>query len=144
MSLSPATLQALQDTNIGYASQDFYKAEAAYQNQEGMTLQGLTNATSVGEGAAAGTNAALVGSTNQQISAQGAIGNAQAAGITGQAAAINQGIGGVSGAANQYLTSQYYSNLFGNPSNLGGSTPVASPGGSLQYDQWGNIIGGGP
>jgi hypothetical protein len=40
------------------------------------------------------------------------------------------------------LNSNTYSTSGSNSLNLGGSTPVSGSGTGLQYDQWGNIIGG--
>lgn len=135
------TLKALQTYGTGLADQDYQQALQNYMQQNQQTYNMYSGLVSGGQNAAAGLGgiSAQVGSTigGNTIGA----GNALAAGQIGVANAASGGINSLA-----QLSSLYGNGGTSNPSNpgnLGGSIPVASPGGALQYDQWGNIIGGG-
>lgn len=136
------TLQALTNFGQGLANSDYQQAYQNYMQQQQQSFNMLNTLAAGGQNAAAG-----LGGISTQVGGQigsnliGA-GNALAAGQVGSANAIGGGINSLAQVAALYGNGA--SSGGGNPYNLGGSTPVASPGGQLQYDQWGNIIGGGP
>lgn len=123
------TIAGLDTFNTGLAS-------GTYQQQIG-DAQG---AVGLGQAAAAG-QASNIGTAAGNISSA-LIGQGQTtAGIdANEAAGITKAIGG---ATNQGIEAQTIGALNQQGGSYGGSIPVASPGGSLQYDQYGNITGGG-
>ena len=144
-SLSPATAQALSSYNQGLAATDYQSwynnAYSQWNQQQQQQVSGLETIAGMGQGAVQGVNQAGQTATAGESSAEGSIGNAQAAGILGTASAISSGINGVAGAASGAATNSYYANLFNNgvnsslPSNqqisnastLNTSLPTTSP-----------------
>jgi hypothetical protein len=132
---TPNTAAAIGQYVTGTASQDYN----TYINQ-------LMGAAGLGSTANAGI-ATPTYQTGANISTlQQNQGYAQASGVSGASNAVgglfNPSGAGTSlvGAAAKYLGGSNGTTT-GNPNNLGGSTPTAPPGQTLQYDANGNIIG---
>lgn len=131
-SLNPGTLKALSAYNQGLAATDYQSwynsAEQQWQNGQNEQIGGLQSLAGLGLSATNQTNQAGQTATASEVASLGAIGNAQAAGSLGTAQGINQGLGSISGAVNNYGMSQYYNSLF-NSNSIGNlSTPDLSAG----------------
>jgi hypothetical protein len=122
--------------NHGTASTGYQNAFNRYQTQNNAVFGRLSGLAGLGQNAASNT-----GTAGTQLGT--GIAQAQAGAAASQAGGIMGVSGNLAGGANTYAGLQYLANNNNSSSNLGGSIPVASPGGSLQYDQWGNITGGG-
>jgi hypothetical protein len=133
------TLKGLTTFGQGLANSDYQQAYQNYLAQQQQRYGMLSNTAGSGQNAAAGLGA--IGTTvGGQVGGNiiGA-GNALAAGQIGSANAVTGGINSLAQLSALYGNGGANTN----PYNLGGFIPQASPGGTLQYDQWGNIISGG-
>lgn len=132
------TLKALTTFGQGLANSDYQQALTNYMNQQQQTFGMYNTLAQSGQNAAANLGG-IANSVGNQVGGNtiGA-GNALAAGTVG---AANATTGGINSLAQ--LAALYGNGGTSGGSGIPGSIPTASPGGTLQYDQWGNIIGGG-
>lgn len=116
--LSGTTLKGIQRFGQDLASQEYQNAYNRFYNTRNQMLNPLQ--AFLGQGQTA-TNAlgAAAGQLGQGLAqAYGNMGQARASGYVGQANAINQGIGAITGAANQYMNYNMMQNMFGNQSTV--------------------------
>lgn len=133
-------LKGINDYVQGYAGNAYQQAYNNYTNNQTNTYNRLSNLAGLGQTANQTTANAGVGLTGQQINAQLAGANANAAGIVGGANAVNNGVGNYLGW-NYLSKSSPYGNV-GFGGNAAGGSPDGywAEGGPVRHYAWGGAV----
>ena len=119
--LSGTTLKGIQRFGQDLASQEYMNAYNRFYNTRNQLMNPLQAFLGQGQTATNQMGAAAQNYGRGAAEAYGNMGQARASSYVGQANAINQGLGGLSNAANQYMNYNMMQNMF-NPTGVSRGT----------------------